>query len=459
MINDPKFADMGISYYHPPEGGREKVYYPYRLRLQACKAPPYPSFSAPVEIGEINSPGSLYDFRVKTAARVAKAKKRGAQFPDPDRKVAMIVRGGLWDGPGRFEALEVLALSTMRSETYDFFFVYDETMGGKTPEEIEARLAELKAGYPYALGTKGETKIHSMNPYEIVHQCLFHLGEHPDIGSSFGANPGWAFGPELVATLFWGCADGSEYDDKVDRIPNGDQYDLFWFLEMDATNTGADPVAEFFEACDLEDIDHRLGIQMDKPVDMISAFPLHMGDRHFPMSGWTNYLNDDVSNSFHNLIVIQRFSRRLLHKYWKNAAECGLGGYCEVAITNLCGLWPECTSSFIQPAYTSGLFVRMTSDDPAPDCIDFNGRALQTLQAAANGNTAGIFFPTDPDCPNYGIEKIDRSDYGTWVHKSEGYSCQHGHDLLVALSEFKGTKVPPNYCRHRRNLTPPSEDG
>ena len=398
VIKDPAFSSMGTNYYRPTDAGRTQIQYPYRLRLQACADPKAPAFATAFDLGEEYSPGSYASFAARHSTRTK------------DQHVAIVVRGSLTEDPGRYEALEVLVRSVARRKEYDLFFVYDVTQKEASIETLKM----LRETYPIVFGHSSRVTIRGINPRTMIKNCLHHLGRQRGFGSGFGYPLGWAFGPELIAPLFFGCT--PEYT-KLRTLGRREGYDLFWMMEIDVVNTGADPVTEFFTLCDQQNVDHRTGASLDHPIDFITPYPLHLVKRE-GLATLLNSIDDVVPFSFHNLIVIQRVSRRLLHKYWENAMECGLGGYCEVGLPNLCGMWKNCTASYLRPEYNGNMQWL-----PSPHHNTMFENALSVLQ--------------EVDIPVRHEYGIDVSPYGRWMHKSSGYSAAHKQALLQAHEEAR----------------------
>lgn len=405
VVKDPAFSAMGTNYYRPTDAGRAQIQYPYRLRLQACADPRPPAFATAFDLGEEYSPGSFtpYTGQHGTGTR--------------DHHVAIVVRGSLTEDAGRYEALEVLVRSVARRKEYDLFFVYDVTQAGVSLEALQL----LRETYPAVFGHSSGVEIRGINPRTVVEKCLHYLSRQPGFGSGFGFPLGWAFGPELIAPLFFGCRPGYK---NMSLLGRRGGYDLFWIMEIDVVNTGADPVAEFFTLCDRQNVDHRTGTPLPQPIDLITPYPLHLVRRE-GLAGLVNSIDETVPFSFHNLIVIQRVSRRLLHKYWKNAIECGLGGYCEVGLPSLCGMWKNCTASYLRPEYNANM-----QWDPAPHHDTMFEHALSVREG--RGHTVAH---------DHGL---DVSPYGRWIHKSHGYSATHKQALLRALRNSSSQLFQPD---------------
>lgn len=405
VIRDPGFSSMGTNYYRPTDAGRAQIQYPYRLRLQACADLKAPAFATAFDLGEDYSPGSY-------AAYVT-----GHRTRTKDNHVAIVVRGSLTEDSGRYEALEVLVRSVARRKEYDLFFVYDVTQQGANSEALEL----LRETYPVVFGHGSRVTIRGINPNTLITKCLHCLGRQSGFGSGFGYPLGWAFGPELISPLFFGCRPGYK---NISLLGRRGGYDLFWLMEIDVVNTGADPVTEFFTLCDRENMDHRTGAGLDLPIDLITPYPLHLVKRE-GLAAPVNSIDDAVPFSFHNLIVIQRVSRRLLHKYWKNAIECGLGGYCEVGLPSLCGMWKNCTASYLRPEYNANMQWQ-----PAPHHDTMFKNALSVREGREHTVVRD--------------RGLDVSPYGRWIHKSHGYSATHKQALLRALDNSSSQLFQPD---------------
>lgn len=399
------FTSSNTNRYQPSKSEAASVLYPYRLRLQACDNPKPPSFATAFHLDEEFTPGTYASYAI-ASGHTSVQRLHG-------QRVAVVVRGSLTENTELYEALEVLAKSVAGNELYDMFYVYDKTQDGATSENLQT----LRETHPDVFGYQSGVTVRGVDPWFIIGQCLHQLSRQPGFANGFGYSLGWAFGPELVAPLFFGCSPGCM---KMDTMDHDERYDLFWLLEVDVVNTGADPVADFFTSCDQQNVDHQTGAHLDLPVDLITPYPLRLVDR-VHLSTFTNYLTDDMTVSFHNLIVIQRVSRRLLHKYWQNAMECGLGGYCEVGLPNLCGLWKDCTASYMRPEYNGHMGWK-----PARDHDTMFEDALLALE----GDQVSVVHESG----------LDLSNYNRWVHKSHGYTSEHKHRLLSALNNRTKTR-------------------
>jgi len=118
-------------------------------------------------------------------------------------------------------------------------------------------------------------------------------------------------------------------------------------------------------------------------------------------------------------------SHRLLYKYWKDAAECGLAGYHDLGIPNACGMWDQCTASHMTNNY--GVLIAYIGSDCVPGVT---AKALQTLEQAVAGTP-----PLPENWPCGGLHGAfwgrQLPVYGRWMHPGAGYACDYAQTLLT----------------------------